>query len=279
MCLLAPGDNGRPKFTAEQAVELYTERGDDIFDISVWQKISSLKGLSDEKYSADELEEALEDYLEDQELKDLLLPCLITAYNIRLRAAHFFRQHRADDDAYNFYLKDVCRATSAAPTYFEVSRIKSKTKVRYPLIDGGVFANNPSLCAYSEARSHYGVGAADMLVVSLGTGQREQSYSYSEAKDWGPIGWAKPVLDIMMSGVAETVDYQLGQIFESVERQGQYHRIQVDLPRWVSSELDRADRENMRRLEEVGETLAYERSDEIIEIADQVIEAGKNPRR
>ncbi|MBN4081086.1 patatin-like phospholipase family protein [Caldithrix abyssi] len=58
---LFPGDGNplKPKFSAKEAVNLYLERGDEIFDVSLWQKIRSAGGLTDEKYSANELEEAL----------------------------------------------------------------------------------------------------------------------------------------------------------------------------------------------------------------------------
>ena len=45
----------RPRFSAEEAVELYLERGDEIFDVSLRQRIRSVGGLADEKYSAAEL--------------------------------------------------------------------------------------------------------------------------------------------------------------------------------------------------------------------------------
>ena len=37
------------------------------------------------------------------------------------------------------------------------------------MVDGGVFANNPAMCAYVEAIKLYGL--QDILVVSLGTGR------------------------------------------------------------------------------------------------------------
>lgn len=271
VCLLASDVNGRPRFTAREVAELYTENGDEIFDVSIWQAIASAGGMIDEKYDADVLEEVLNNYLGDLKLSDLLKPSLITAYNIRKRETHFFKQHEATNPARNFYARDLCRATSAAPTYFEVSRIKSFTNVWYPLVDGGVFANNPSLCAYAEVRSYFGVGASDIVLVSIGTGNREKSYSYSKAKDWGPTGWAKPVIDIMMSGVAETVDYQLQQIFESVKAKDQYHRFQIELPTWVSSDMDNADIENMNKLVEVGEELVNHNKAKIKKIVNQIV--------
>ena len=94
----SPDQPARPRFDASDALGLYFERGDEIFDIPLWHKIRSGAGLFDERYPAAGLEEALDDYLGELKLSALLKPCLITAYDIRRRRAHFFRQHRAERD-------------------------------------------------------------------------------------------------------------------------------------------------------------------------------------
>ena len=118
----------RPRFTAAKAVDLYLDRGDEIFDISFWHKIRSGAGVIDEKYSEKELEEALDDYIGDLKMSELLKPCLVTSYDIKRRKGHFFRSHKAKkDESYDFLVKEAARATSAAPTYFEVARCKEWT--------------------------------------------------------------------------------------------------------------------------------------------------------
>ena len=273
----SPADLSRPKFTAEEAAGLYFERGDEIFDIPIWKSISSVGGIADERYPADGLEEAIEDYLGDLELADLLKPCVITAYDIKRRRAMFFTQHDANvKDGANFSLKDVARATSAAPTYFEVARATSKTDVRYPLVDGGVFANNPALCAYAEARNPKTFGgdpgptAKDMIVLSLGTGEVKKPYYYQEAKDWGYLGWMRPILDIMMSGVSETVDYQLRQIYDAVGVPEQYLRIQPQLQQ-KNADTDNAEYDNLLDLKGVGEDAADRFDDELDAFAQLLI--------
>ena len=49
-------------------------------------------------------------------------------------------------------MRQVARATSAAPTYFPPEKIPTDDPLQYyALIDGGVIANNPAMCAYAEA--------------------------------------------------------------------------------------------------------------------------------
>ena len=259
----------KPRFSAQEAVELYLERGDDVFDASVWHKIKSGTGMLDEKYPAAGLEELLVDYLNDLRLSQLINPCLITSYDIKRRRAHFFTQHDAKlRDAKDFLVREVARATSAAPTYFEVARVKSLTRVTYPLIDGGVFANNPALCAYAEARQFPTQPTAkDMVVLSLGTGVVKKAYEYKLAKDWGLLQWVKPVLDIMMSGVSETVDFQLQQIFDAAGKPGNYLRVEPELGN-ASPEMDDVSRENLDALREAGQSAAEKQDEELDKLVD-----------
>jgi patatin-like phospholipase/acyl hydrolase len=270
-------DPKRCRFSANEAVELYLERGDEIFDISFWQKIRSVGGISDEKYDEKELEEALDDYLGKLMLKELVKPSLITSYDIKNRKAHFFKSHRAKTDKrYNFLVKEAARATSAAPTYFEVARVKSEANITYPLIDGGVFVNNPTLCAYAEARtqkfdtSRNKPKAADMVILSLGTGNVDKSYYYKNAKKWGAVEWIVPIIDIMMSGVAETVDYQLKQIYDAVGKPNQYIRISPELGD-ANSAMDDASTENLKALKKAGIESAIKHDKELNDLAKLLI--------
>jgi hypothetical protein len=73
-----------------------------------------------------------------------------------------------------------------------------------------VFAVDPDMCARAEARA-LGLDP-DTVVVSLGTGSLVRRIAYDEAKDWGLIEWAQPVLDVVFDGSSDVVDYQLGEV-------------------------------------------------------------------
>lgn len=248
-----PENPARPRFTAQEVVNLYLERGDEIFSIPFFHKVKTGGGTLDEKYPTDELEKALNDYFNGLKLSQLLKPCLITSYDIQRRQAHFFTSHDAlQKEGWDYYVKDVARATSAAPTYFDCADIKSLTGISYPLIDGGVFVNNPAICAYAEVHHKFNVTAKQMAILSIGTGYEKKSYEYGQARDWGMLGWIKPLINIMMSGVSEVVDYQLNEIYDAVKAPGQYLRISAELPITVSPEMDDASRENLMALKELG---------------------------
>ncbi len=258
---LCPDENfpSRPLFSAEEALNLYLQHGQEIFKDETRQKLISLGGLTNEKYPVDLFESLLKKYFKDIKLSQLLRPCIIPSYNIFKRSTHFFTQHDAIKNTdYDFYVRDVARATSAAPTYFEPALVSSFAEVSYPLVDGGVFANNPSLCAYAEARQHFkinngskNVSAKEMFIVSIGTGSEKRSLNYNTTKGWGALGWIFPVLDVVLSGAVDTVDFQLQQIFESEGCAQNYIRINPKLGN-AKPEMDNASSLNLEALKEAG---------------------------
>ncbi|GAB2483307.1 patatin-like phospholipase family protein [Algoriphagus taiwanensis] len=284
LIMLCPDENGGYRFSAKDALDLYLDQGDEIFDVSLGRKLKSLSGLNDERYSADALDTALKNYFGDIKLSQSKKPCLVTSYDIRNRKAHFFTSIDALSNIHDFHFKDVARATSAAPTYFEPAHIYSIFGTPHTLIDGGVFANNPALCAYSECRKldfkkilndedkPTKPSAKDMMIVSLGTGSIKKPYHFSEFKDAGVLKWIQPLIDIMMSGNSETVDYQLAKIYGTLSGKNSedYYRIEPKIIN-ASSDMDKADLGNLKALEEDGKLSVMAFEEKLNEIAQKLI--------
>jgi uncharacterized protein len=228
---------------AEQLVGLYEEEGPHIFDRSVWQRIRSAEGLLDEKYNATALDRALERFLADKRLADTKPDLLVPAYNMGEPGPYFFKSRKAREEGEDFPLSVVARATSAAPTYFEPFRLDDQA-----LVDGGVFATNPAMCAFAEVMRFQ--PTADIILLSLGTGQRTRQRTFADVKDWGLIEWARPILDVVFDGVSDAVNYQLQHVLD----EGHYWRLQVELTD-ASDDLDDASEKNLRDLRAQAEQL------------------------
>lgn len=74
----------------------------------------------------------------------------------------------------DFYLKDIARATSAAPTYFPSAEIKNiNASQKFSLLDGGVGLNNPSKLVIDDVIkiSQNEVNKKNYFLLSLGTGR------------------------------------------------------------------------------------------------------------
>jgi patatin-like phospholipase/acyl hydrolase len=250
------GDDGRPAHSAEELADLYLSEGPKIFHRSLLKRFTSLEGLIDERYDDEGLNAALATYLGEDRLKSVLADVMITAYDVQERFAFFFRSSRArTDDEYDFSLAEAARATSAAPTYFEPVEVTDAAGAHtYALIDGGVFAINPAMCAYAEVVR--GGGELEVLA-SLGTGSHTKRYEFSDVRSWGKVEWAQPVLDMVFDGVADTTDFEVATL--AGER---YRRFQAGL-RYASDDLDDASESNLRRLEGDAERLIAEQTAEI----------------
>lgn len=282
--LLYPDNSNNARFSVQEALDLYAKKGDDIFNVGFWEHIINPFGLFNEKISQKNLENQLEEVFGDLELNDFIKPSLITSYDICQRKAKFFTSHDAKELLQNFYVKDLCRATSAAPTYFEPAKIKSLYGQEFTLIDGGVYANNPALCAYAEARKikfskllndeekiNY-PSINDMIIVSVGTGTVLKSYQFKDFENAGKIKWITPLIDILLSSNVETVDYHLKKMYETLgPRNSQnYHRLMPSLKN-ASPEMDDTSKKNIYELIQAGLAYVEQNQGELNEIAKKLI--------
>lgn len=244
---------------AEQLVALYEEEGPEIFDRSIWQRVRSAEGLIDEKYDDGALDRALERFLSDKRLGETVPDLLVPAYDTAVPGPHFFKTRavRADPGS-DVPLSEVARATSAAPTYFEPLAAGGRS-----LIDGGVFAPNPAMCAYAEVLRDF--PGAEVALVSLGTGELTRRRPWEQIKDWGVAHWARPILDVVFDGISDAVDYQLRQALG----EGGYLRLQVELTA-ASDDLDDARPENIARLRAHAEELIAARGADLDALADSL---------
>lgn len=278
--LLCPDDENpqKPKYTAKQALDIYLEHGVEIFSANRWRRFLGKFGLVSELYDATILEKILDGYFGNKKLSELLRPCIITAYDIELRKNHLFRQQKAISHgaSRDFYIKDVCRATSAAPTYFSVAEIFSLAKTRYPLVDGGVFAHNPSLSALLEVMKTYKTYRIDDIwILSLGTGLSKISYQYEDFKKKKAIAIGPALVDIMSSSSAESSNYFLKQLFRSVNESNNYIRIDPINLSSIDSSMDAATPSNIQKIVSLGDKLVSENEDLLDQIVENLIEDKK----
>lgn len=277
--LAAPDGAGKPKFSAAAMLDLYVTRGHEIFQRSFWRGVTSLAGITDERYPHGPLEMILRDYLQDSRLSDCIVPVLMTAYDIERREPYFFKSRRAREfEDRNHLLRDVARATSAAPTYFEPAAVRSRAAnpTRRVLVDGGVFANNPAMCAFAEACS-MGIAPSDILIVSLGTGVATRKIPYEDAKDWGAIGWVQPIISVMMDGVADSADYQLRQLLPDERRPEAQRYFRLNIPLELAlDDMDAASAGNIRNLEYEAELILQKQAVEIARLEALLLE-GASP--
>lgn len=181
-----------PKYSAQYILDLYLAEYKNIFTTS-W----SLWGP---KYHSTGIENIGTKYGGIITLSQLCKPSLIVAYDIDKRKPHFFTEKQ------DFYVKDVMRATCAAPTYFAPAEVRSMSEKVSHFIDGGTVANNPAVCGVFNMLKR---GHKDIFVLSISCGQNKDVYPYARAKNWGKLEWIEPLINILIDANMECVDEQL----------------------------------------------------------------------
>jgi patatin-like phospholipase/acyl hydrolase len=261
----AEGQELHSRYPAKDAVDLYTRRGREIF-----KRKFSFFGLASEIYPATGLENILRETMENTTLAQARKDSLITAYDITERRAVFFTRPDAQQYPHrNYLLRDIARATSAAPTYFEPAAVRSQGGAVSYLVDGAMFAGNPALCAWVEM---YKKTAAQkpVMLLSIGTGKEPEKYDYDKAKKWGLLRWARPVVDIMLSSSAEVVDCQMRQIFSAMGCPDSYIRLEPALGR-AKPDMDDASGDNIQKLTDAAQTFIQTNIKQLDDVVEKLI--------
>jgi len=245
-----------PPYTASELMSLYTSEGHRIFSRGLLHIVGALGSLNGPKYPDDGVDEVLNKYFAGMRLKDARTNLLVPAYAIELRCPFFFRSWQAQAQAthlsHDFEAWQVARCTSAAPTYFPPQQARAADGRSYALIDGGMYANNPALCAWVEAHDRH--PGSEILVLSLGTGNESKPVRYEAARNWGLAGWAPHLIDVIFDGVSDTVDVELDEMLNTGGRRDHF-RFQSDLA-GASQDMDDTGLENLQALKALGEELA-----------------------
>jgi patatin-like phospholipase/acyl hydrolase len=197
--------------TAAEVKELYLSMGGDIFKgkRNWWNPLETFQFLKAE-FSEQNIEKALGKFFAD-----------ITLGDSRIRTGLCIVTKRADTNSVwplinhpggkyypmnkDYFLKDILRASSAAPSYFVPQLLEVDPDTKGAFVDGGVsMANNPSLQLFKVATLkgfpfHWPKGKDKIFVVSLGTGNSLYNLKTTEITNNWITNWASEVPDMLMS--------------------------------------------------------------------------------
>lgn len=186
------------EISAKEIVEIFIEKGENIF------KKQSCISFFTAKYNSKNLKQILYEWFKEHKIGDLKHPIAIpsidytTGYPVVFKTAH----HPNFKRDWKLKIVDVALATSAAPTYFKRHIID---KSEY--IDGGIFANSPSLIGLHEAEIFFSQELKNIKILSIGTLSGKKTINPKTNKNGGLLDWgegniikvARNILDVTLS--------------------------------------------------------------------------------
>jgi patatin-like phospholipase/acyl hydrolase len=261
----------RPLLSVDDIIQCYDEFAPRIFSSETARPYSSLKGWFGPYYSNSGLEAVAKEFFGETHLRETMTNVIIPGVDIEGYKPIYFSSLDASIYAKNnFFMRDVAVAAGAAPTYFRPKRLYNMEGTGYSVIDGGLFANNPGVVAYTHTKQIFGYKPHDDLLISLGTGETIKSLKHKDMVSKGKLGWAKELVSLILRNQSIAADNQLKQILShehlSHSTPKKYYRLQgiID-PEYEA--LDNASLANIQGLKLAGERFANEFQEDLDEIA------------
>lgn len=167
---------------ANEIAKIFDENGKKIF------KKQALFGFFKAKYNSDTLKKILTEWFGDAKLGDLKHPVVIPSVDYTVGKPVTFKTAHNCNFIRDWELRivDVALATSAAPTFF-----KRHTINKSEYVDGGLFANSPSLIGLHEAENYFEQNTENVRILSIGTMSSKKTINPNANKKGGLVDWGE----------------------------------------------------------------------------------------
>ena len=246
-----------PKYALKDIEILYDELRKKVFKRNFF-KYNFQHYFFKTRYSHKAFQNLLTKEIGNTRLGDCLKPIYIPTFDLFSYSPYIFKSvrthplHKKYNQQIDYFLKDVCRATSAAPTFFLPHEIKIDRKKKLICVDGGVFLNNPAAGALVDVLlhreiyediSHKSVESKNIYMLSIGTGRYRDPQIYRKFQYRGTLLLVKKIINLMMDGNTLAIEYAtdrfINKIYQSTAilekkrkiklREENYLRLNVDL--------------------------------------------------
>jgi patatin-like phospholipase/acyl hydrolase len=247
--------------------KLYIEKASEIFGL----KKSFVKRLLYSAHDRTILEQLIRNKFkeakdnQDPILKDCKTNICIPVYDLMQGKPCILKNNYHANFVRDYHIPayQAALATSSAPTYFDpystrYTDLKGVEQTFNNKVDGGVFANNPTLLGIVEAQKAFGVNLTNLKVLSLGTGHQRFADACSRKK-WGLHYWMtqknkKRIIELFIQGQSQQVQNIVSLLLKGIDRQETdnfvYNRIDTDLDETCLIEMDETNKYKLEKLAE-----------------------------
>lgn len=181
------------------------------------------------KYSDKPLRTALEKIFKGKKIGDLQNLVCIPSYSVTDARPWVFKHDHKEgplDRDNKALCVDVALATSAAPTYFPLCEIDYYDHKQF--IDGGVWANNPTMVGVIEAMTYFvGKGKAfdSIEVLSISSLNNTGGKPVGLKRHRPFVKWRNELFDTSIIGQSYFTDYMMGKLCQLNDIKIQYVRV------------------------------------------------------
>jgi predicted acylesterase/phospholipase RssA len=264
--------------SAAEIVDLYRRLGHEVFRnrIPGSRFLRWWRGLLFARYSNRKLKEALAATFARTTLGDIKARgkfVVVPAFCLTTGSPRIFKTDHSSDLTRDsgYLLNDIALATSAAPTYLPIVSIQSPTSGAVEqFIDGGVYANNPTLLAFTEAVGYLGRRPSELQILSVATprdprsaAERTRPPSRLErfGLSRGIFGWAPGLAELFIGSTMKLTHSAVTRVMLGLcsgtadsDQVGAY--VRIDLPTQEGLGLDIATPGATQDLITIGTTAA-----------------------
>jgi patatin-like phospholipase/acyl hydrolase len=227
-------------------------------------KIGLFKSVYSDRYLRFLLKEAFGELTLEEIRKPLLIPAVDITHCKPF--IHYSNYGHPESDDLSIKLWDSVLSSCSAPVYFPPNNVEKK----YLSIDGGLWANNPSLVCLTEATHFFNKSLEDIKILSLGTGLQKIDFTSASEKYWGVKHWlpfqfpsmkiTPKLLDMALQLSSESISYHCQLLLKD-----NYLRINEEL----GEEVPFDDVKYMGELRQLGKNVYKKRRDEIIKFIEK----------
>ncbi len=264
-------DLHRP-MTPREIIETYETLGSEVFPPG---RFRILGHAFTGKYSATALEKLLKVTFGSQTNKDLLTHVIVPSYDNERKTPHLFTtpvEHDIEDQKPGgdlFYLRDIARAITALPTYFSPALMSNTSGSKaFSLSDGSVFANNPSLIAYSRIMELC-PEATEIHMLSLGTAPKRKQFVHKKIRDWGFLDWANPIKGVPIHDLYSHAHDGITDYYMEHLPKLHYYRINMSQnDKGVG--IDSTSPDDIKRIKDLGHTLIQDHASTLKKFVEEL---------